>query len=504
MTISSLLPINESQLKALKERYEQNGQGHVFRFFDDLEMEQQARLIKQLLELDVERLNEIYKKAVSCAEAAVLNPSASVAPLPDAVFDSVLKSSPEQIRAWETLGLSLIAQGKVAVILMAGGQGTRLGSSDPKGCYNINLPSKKSLFQLQAERILRLQDIARQYQKPGQLKDCIIPWYIMTSGPTNGPTHDFFEANRFFGLKKENIIFFEQGTLPCVTMDGKIILETKDKVAIAPDGNGGIYAAVHNKGIIQSLKERGILYTHCYCVDNCLARVADPVFLGYSVSKGTDCGVKVVSKLAPEEPVGVVCVRDGKYGVVEYSEISQEVSEKRTADGSSLLFGAANIANHFFSTEFLERVPTFASQLEYHIAKKKIKYVDMTTGEAVTPKSNSGMKFECFVFDVFPFAQNFSVLEVDRKDEFSPLKNGPDAGVDCPETSRRDIVAQHVRFIETAGGKIEHDGDFEQLQFELSPWVSYAGEGLADFIAGKTIKTPAIIETKADLIRFIK
>jgi UDP-N-acetylglucosamine/UDP-N-acetylgalactosamine diphosphorylase len=270
---------------------------------------------------------------------------------------------------------------------------------------------------------------------------------------------------------------------------------------MAPDGNGGIYAAVQNKGVIKSLKERGILYTHCYCVDNCLAKVADPVFLGYSISKGTDCGVKVVSKLSPEEPVGVVCVRDGAYGVVEYSEISQELSEKRQQDGS-LELGAANIANHFFSTEFLERVPSFASQLEYHIAKKKIKYVDFETGEVITPKSNSGMKLECFVFDVFPFARQFSVLEVDRKEEFSPLKNAPGSGVDCPETSRKDIVSQQVRFIEAAGGKVLHDGNLDQLDFEISPWVSYAGEGLEELVRGKSVRTPAIIETKEDLARF--
>lgn len=282
-------------------------------------------------------------------------------------------------------------------------------------------------------------------------------------------------------------------------MDGKIILEGKGKVAMAPDGNGGIYAALENKGVIASLKERGILYSHCYCVDNCLVRVADPVFIGYSISKGSDVGVKAVSKLAPEEPVGVVCVRDGNYGILEYSEISQEVSEKRKEDGS-LLYGSANIVNHFFSTEFLERVPSFAAELEYHIAKKKIKYVD-ENGDVVVPKSNSGMKLECFVFDVFPYAKSFSVLEVDRKDEFSPLKNAPGAGADCPETSRRDIVAQHVRFIEAAGGKVAGGNDYETLQFELSPWVSYAGEGLSDYVAGKTISTPAIIETKEDLIR---
>lgn len=213
MTISSILPINESELSALKERFETNGQGHVFKFYEDLEEEQKAVLLKQLMELDVERVNQIYQKAIEGAEAGVLNQDTTFEPLPEDVFASVLKSSPEQIRAWETIGLSQIAQGKVAVILMAGGQGTRLGSSAPKGCYDINLPSKKSLFQLQAERILRLQDIARQYQKPGELKDCVIPWYIMTSGPTHGPTFDFFKQNNFFGLKEHNVIFFEQGKL---------------------------------------------------------------------------------------------------------------------------------------------------------------------------------------------------------------------------------------------------------------------------------------------------
>ncbi|CAO3638257.1 unnamed protein product [Cunninghamella blakesleeana] len=388
---------------------------------------------------------------------------------------------------------------------MAGGQGTRLGSSAPKGCYDINLPSKKPLFQLQAERILRLQEVAKQYVTPQSNNDVIIPWYIMTSGPTNQPTVDFFKKNHFFGLKEENVTFFEQGTLPCLTFDGKIILEGKDKVAIAPDGNGGIYAAVQNKGVIDDLKRRGVEYTHCYCVDNCLARVADPVFIGYCVSKQTDCGVKVVRKTQPDEPVGVVCRRDGKYGVVEYSEISKALSEKRDEDGS-LALRAANIANHFFSTSFLERVPEFAKELEYHIAKKKIKHIDLSTGELITPKANSGMKLECFVFDVFPFAKQFAVLEVDRKEEFSPLKNAPGTGVDCPETSRRDIIAQHIRFIQQAGGHVQGVTDANAISddfvFELSSWVSYSGEGLADIVSGKTLVPPVVIETREDLIRF--
>jgi UDP-N-acetylglucosamine/UDP-N-acetylgalactosamine diphosphorylase len=284
-------------------------------------------------------------------------------------------------------------------------------------------------------------------------------------------------------------------------MEGKILMEEKHKVAVAPDGNGGIYHALHHKGVIRSLKERGILYSHCYCVDNCLAKVADPIFIGYSVSKNTDCGVKVVGKSKPEEPVGVVCLRNKKYGVVEYSEISKELSEMRKPDGS-LAFNAANIVNHFFSTAFLERVLGFAHELEYHIARKKIKHTDLESGEFVTPKANNGMKLECFVFDVFPYAQNLSVLEVDRKEEFSPLKNAPGSASDCPETSRRDLLAQHLRFLQAAGGKVvAKDGD-ETLEVEVSPLVSYGGEGL-ESVSGKTINSPAVILTAQDLAKVI-
>ncbi|KAI8066600.1 nucleotide-diphospho-sugar transferase [Gongronella butleri] len=502
MTISSSLPITEAEFQTLKARYQDAGQDHLFTYFEQLDRAEQQQLYSQLTSFDVASINAIYAKAVGGNQQQ--QQECNVEPLSEQVYASTLKTPAGTLLEWETLGMSLIAQGKVAVILMAGGQGTRLGSSAPKGCYDINLPSGKTLFQLQAERILRLQTLARQYNPPNDA-NCVIPWYIMTSGPTHQPTLDFFKKNNYFGLQEENVVFFQQGILPCLTLDGKIIMESKSKVAIAPDGNGGIYKAVQESGVLDDLKRRGVLYTHCYCVDNCLAKVADPVFLGYCVKNNTDCGVKVVGKAAPEEPVGVVCLRNGKYGVVEYSEISKEVSERRNADGS-LAFGAANIANHFFSTEFLERVPTFAHELEYHIAKKKIKYLDMHTGETVVPKTNSGMKLECFVFDVFPFARHLSVLEVDRKDEFSPLKNAPGSGVDCPETSRRDIIAQHIRFIENAGGRVvDTNGNpvvyDDSVQFEVSPWVTYAGEAIADSVRGKTITVPAVIETKADLIR---
>lgn len=249
--------------------------------------------------------------------------------------------------------------------------------------------------------------------------------------------------------------------------------------------------------MIQSLNERGIKYSHCYCVDNSLARVADPVFIGYCASRNTDCGIKVVPKSMPEEPVGVVARRNGKYGVVEYSEISTELANQRQ-DNGKLAFGAANIANHFFSTDFLERVPTFACELQYHVANKKIPYIDTETGDLVKPTKPNGIKLERFVFDVFGHSKAFSVLQVDRSDEFSPLKNGPGAGIDCPETSRADILSQAERFIKKAGG---HYKD-AQIKVEISPLLSYGGEKL-EFVHSKTIKQSGILNTEQDLAMII-
>jgi UDP-N-acetylglucosamine/UDP-N-acetylgalactosamine diphosphorylase len=199
----------ETDVASLRSTFEAAGQGHVFTFWDTLTSEQQQVFYNQLADLDVARVNQIYETAVNGVAASATAQAASVDPLPTDVFDSVLTAQASKIEEWETLGLKLIAEGKVAVILMAGGQGTRLGSSAPKGCYDINLPSGKTLFQLQAERILKLQQLARaRFQVQEQV---IIPWYIMTSGPTHAPTYAFFEKNNFFGFDKANVIFFEQG-----------------------------------------------------------------------------------------------------------------------------------------------------------------------------------------------------------------------------------------------------------------------------------------------------
>ncbi|TFK56627.1 UDP-N-acetylglucosamine diphosphorylase [Heliocybe sulcata] len=483
----------------LRKRYETAGQGHVFQFWPKLSEPERAKLAKQLEALDIERVNRIYKKAVT-TEKEASDPNAkpeSIEPLPEKASDTTV-GVPEKEREWRTVGLRAIARGEVGVLLMAGGQGTRLGSSAPKGCYDIGLPSHKSLFQYQAERIARLQQVAeKECGKPAGT--VVIPWYVMTSGPTRRETEDFFKKHSFFGLDSKNVIIFEQGTLPCLTMDGKVMLDSPSNIAVAPDGNGGLYAATRqplssdpSHTVLSDLQKRKVNYVHAYCVDNCLVKVADPVFIGYCIQKQVDCGAKVVPKTSPTESVGVVAVRDKKFGVVEYSEISKEQAEKRDPKTGELAFRAGNIANHFYTTRFLNKVESFEDQLAFHIARKKIPYVD-ENAQLVKPTKPNGMKLEMFVFDVFPFTQQFAVLEVARNEEFSPLKNAPGTGADDPETSRRDLLAQQRRFLEHAGAKVK-----EGVEIEISPLVSYAGEGL-ESVKGKTFTRSGLVSHLEEL-----
>ncbi|KAF2200141.1 nucleotide-diphospho-sugar transferase [Delitschia confertaspora ATCC 74209] len=482
---------SEEQLNELKSKYQRAGQDHVFAFYDKLSTAEKAALFEQLSDFDPNYINELANKALHPPKAESAETENKLEPLPDNATSSVLDSQEEDLERWYDSGLELIAENKVAVVLMAGGQGTRLGSSAPKGCYDIGLPSKKSLFQLQGERIAKVQLLAKKrYGKD----DVIVPWYVMTSGPTRGPTEKFFEEHNYFGLKKENVVVFEQGVLPCISNEGKILMENKSKVAVAPDGNGGLYLALIKSGVVADMGKRGIQHIHAYCVDNCLVKVCDPTFIGFSASKDVDIATKVVRKRNAKESVGLILQKNGKPDVVEYSEIDAADAEAKDPKHPDLLkFRAANIVNHYYSYRFLESIPQWAKKLPHHVARKKIPYVDMEKGETIKPEKPNGVKLEQFVFDCFPFLSmdKFACMEVKREDEFSPLKNARGTGEDDPDTSKRDIMAQGAKWIQAAGAVVVSEGD--NTGVEVSPLISYGGEGL-EFLKDRTIRAPAVIE----------
>ncbi|KAH6692554.1 UDP-N-acetylglucosamine pyrophosphorylase [Plectosphaerella plurivora] len=485
---------SEQQVTDLKKKYADAGQDHVFTFYDDLSADEQAALFQQLDGFDPAHINKITDRALNPPKTEDAAEDV-LEPLPESALASVLDSRPEDIETWYQSGLDLIAQNKVAVVLMAGGQGTRLGSSAPKGCFDIGLPSHKSLFQIQAERIRKVQELAAA--KAGSSKPAVVPWYVMTSGPTRGPTEKFFADNSYFGLDKANVVIFEQGVLPCISNEGKILLESRSRVAVAPDGNGGLYQALVVSDVIGDMSRRGIQHVHAYCVDNCLVKVADPAFIGFAAAKDVDIATKVVRKRAADEPVGLILQKNGRPDVVEYSEIDKATAEAQDPKQPGVLkFRAANIVNHYYSARFLESIPQWAHKLPHHIARKKIPAADLSSGETVKPEKPNGIKLEQFVFDVFPLLDlsKFASLEVRREDEFSPLKNARGTGEDDPDTSKRDITTQGRKWAEAAGATVT--GESADDGIEVSPLISYVsnrGEGL-EKLSGTSIIAPAVLE----------
>lgn len=281
-------------MEAIKKSFDEAGQGHVFQLWDTLAEDEQNNLLDQLKSFDPQRLNEIFE---SSTKAATESSGGSAVVEPVSLNIVTRKEMAEdQVVSWRKKGLEMIASGKLGILLLAGGQGTRLGSSKPKGCYDIGLPSGKSLFQIQAERIQRLQKMAWEWMGTAgmdgdRVSNGKIRWYIMTSPATDMDTQSFFKENGYFGLDEEQIVFFSQGMLPAVTEEGKIIRESGGKIAMAPDGNGGVYVALEKHGILDDMVDKGIEAVDCCSVDNVLVRLGDPVFAGYCASSGIECGM---------------------------------------------------------------------------------------------------------------------------------------------------------------------------------------------------------------------
>lgn len=473
--------------KTIIESFKKANQEQIFKYYDSLSAEEQNSFLSQLSKVEEpSRLVTTVKDAIKFSSSSVS--SKNFTQLPSECCASTLDIDIKSKNQWSELGLKAIANNEVGVLLMAGGQGSRLGSSDPKGCYDIKLPSGSSLFQVQAEKILKVQSLAKDRFPDSEPT---LNWYIMTSGPTREPTERFFQKNNWFGLHQNQIVFFNQGTLPCFNMDGsKILLNAKNEICESPDGNGGLYKAIATNGILEDFEKKGIKHIHMYCVDNCLVKVADPTFLGFVIDKDFELATKVVRKRDANESVGLIVLDEYKKKpcVIEYSEISSELANKtETDDPLKLFLRAANIVNHYYSVDLLKRmIPKWISSQEFlpfHIAKKKIASLN-EQGEFVKPTEPNGIKLEQFIFDVFPSVElsKFGCLEVERSSEFSPLKNADGAKNDTPTTCRESYLNLGTGWIKQNGGIVDDDG-----LVEVSGLTSYEGEGL-DFVNGKHFK----------------
>jgi len=465
------------------------GQLQLLRFWNSLSPSDQLKLADQILKLDLLNLNNMFKDAQMRRHF-----EGEVIPVDSSKVASTLTSSQEERSEWRKIGMDAITKNEVGVILLSGGQGTRLGSSSPKALFDIGLPSKKTLLQIQAEKIKKLESMTG-----GKL-----PWYIMTSAATHLTIKESLVQASHYGLDEEQVKVFNQGFLPCLSDEGDILLLDPCSLAVSPDGNGGLFKALKDEGILADMKLKKLKHIFVYCVDNVLVKIADPEFIGYCIKQEVACGNKVVRRVDGEN-VGVTAMLSGIPGVVEYSEIPDEVKDAKTPDGN-FKFNAANICVHYFSMDFLEEAVEKEELLPVHLARKKIPHVT-EAGILVNPDIPNGVKLEKFVFDAFQFvdADKFALFECDRDEEFEPLKSATGSRA-TPMHCLSKLSTLHAKWIVNAGAElIGPDGDSlikedldkyesdkipKDIKVEVSPAVSYAGEGLERLVHGKALHWP--------------
>lgn len=376
-------------------------------------------------------------------------------------------------------GTEALRAGQVGAMLVAGGQGTRLGFDHPKGMYPLGPVSGAFLFQILFEKLLA---VGRRY-------GVRIPLFLMTSPATHDETVAFLKEHDRFGLREDDLVIFCQGTMPAVDeQTGKLLLAAPGELALSPDGHGGMLAAFAKSAAPQIVRERGLKQLFYFQVDNPLATVCDEATIGYHLLAGSEVTMQVVRKQDPAEKVGVVADVDGRMTVIEYSDLPTEHAARRAADGTLELW-AGSIAVHTFDADFLLRMSEGDGQLPFHRARKKVPYVD-ASGKVVEPAEPNALKFEKFIFDLAPAARTALVVEVDPAEAFAPLKNGPGAKTDSPEWVREQMIAQATRWLQQAGSTVKSG-----TPVEISPLVGYDAETVAATVKpGVTFDKPTYLK----------
>lgn len=394
---------------------EKYGQTHLLNYLDKLTGNARESLISQIETIDFEVLAEEYAKV---GKESMDSTQGEISTIPSKDKASLSK---EQLDKYYTIGKQEIMAGHLAVVTMAGGQGTRLGHNGPKGTYVLNVDGGKSLFEILLDRL-------KIAENEFGIK---IHWYIMTSKANNEDTINFFETNNYFGYGKENISFFIQGEIAMLDEAGHILMESESSIKLAADGNGGIFEAMHKNGIIEEMKANGVKYVYTCGIDNVLANMVDPVLIGSMVECGLDIGTKSVEKTDPYEKAGIICRKNGRPAVIEYTEIPDDLANLRKPNGE-LMYCEMNFVSNIFKLDFLDTLKQ--NRLPFHIAHKKCDILNVD-GSIEVAKEPNAYKFEMFIFDIYARVNEIFILRVDRYEEFAPTKNKE--GVDSPETSSK-------------------------------------------------------------------
>ena len=406
-------------LEQAKRKLSAVGQEHLLRYWDELDEEQRSYLLEQIEELDMDLLKLVQSETEKV-------PRGKLEPLGAITIDEIQKNR----HKYESVGIQALKERRVGAVLLAGGQGTRLGLDKPKGMLNVGVEKELYLFGQLIQNMLHVVDKAGKW----------IPLFIMTSEKNNKDTVDFFEENGYFGYERKHVYFFVQKMAPSVGYDGKIFMEEKYKISSSPNGNGGWFISLAKAGLLDKISEMGVEWLNVFSVDNVLQKIADPVFVGAVIENGCVCGSKVVAKADPNERVGVLCLEDGKPSIVEYYEMTDEMIHSRDKEGK-LLYNYGVILNYLFNVEVLTRIMN--QNLPTHIVEKKIPYIN-ENAEYVKPEEPNGYKFETLVLDMIHMMDNCLSFEVIRDREFAPIKNA--TGVDSLGSARELMKKNGIEF----------------------------------------------------------
>lgn len=403
----------EEQIEEAIKKLKEFNQEQILELLELLNKDERKIISKQILELDFDKINSLYKELKNKEKINSDNTEAITAVNKD-------KLETSELEKYNELGKNIICNNQYAVVTMSGGQGTRLGYDGPKGTFKIDIrPESKYLFEILVDR---LKEANKKY-------NVTIPWYIMTSTENNDDIVEFFKLHKYFGYPKESIMFFEQGNLPLITVDGKLIIGSNKKIKVAADGNGGIFQSMFKNSVLEDMKKRNIKWIFIGSIDNVLLKLDDITLLGLAEDRKVEIATKSILKNSPEEKVGAICKQNGKIRVIEYSEMSEEMKQKKNKDGE-LAFGESHIMCNLFSINALDKLSD--KQLPYHIAFKKSDYLNKE-GVIVKVETPNIYKFETFIFDAWKYFDDIAILRGKREEDFAPVKNA--TGIDSPETA---------------------------------------------------------------------